>query len=231
MIEFQDVCYAYEKQPVLLHVNFQIRRGETVLLEGPNGAGKSTLLKMLNGLICPAQGKFLFEGREITEALMRDHAYSKAYHQQVGFVWQNPDVQLFCGSVEEELAFGPQQMGLAPEEVSCRVEDALKLFGLAPLRARAPYYLSGGEKKKTAIASILTMNPSIWTMDEPLASLDEETQAWLLEFLAALKQAGKTLILSTHDKLLAERLADVRLLLDRTHQVHVQRCCDRKNFV
>lgn len=148
MIEFQDVCYAYDRIPVLRHVSFQIRRGDTVLLEGPNGAGKSTILKLLNGLIYPEQGKFLFEGTEITEKLMREHKYSKWYHQKVGFIWQNPDVQLFCGSVEEELAFGPQQMGLSAQEITRRVEDALQLLEIEHLRTRAPYYLSGGEKEK-----------------------------------------------------------------------------------
>ena len=223
MIEFQDVCYAYDQVPVLRHVSFQIARGSAVLLEGPNGAGKSTLLKMLNGLIYPEQGKFLFEGTEITEKLMRDHKYSKWYHQRIGFIWQNPDVQLFCGSVEEELAFGPQQMGLPAAEAARRVGDALELLGLEHLRTRAPYYLSGGEKKKTAIASILTMNPEVWTMDEPFAALDEKTQQWLSEFLQAMKRAGKTLILSTHDTALLQGLADVRIVLDAEHETKVEK--------
>ncbi len=217
MIEFQDVCYAYERVPVLRHVEFRMEAGETVLLEGPNGAGKSTLLKMLNGLLYPEQGRYLFAGREITETLMREHTYSKWFHQRVGFVWQNPDVQLFCGSVEEELAFGPQQMGLSETEVRQRVEDALELFGLQELRERAPYYLSGGEKKKTAIASVFTMNPEVWTLDEPLSALDEQTQLWLVDFLKALKTSGKTLLIATHDKLLVQELADSRLVLRADH--------------
>ena len=221
MIEFQDVCYAYDRIPVLRHVSFQIRRGDTVLLEGPNGAGKSTILKLLNGLIYPEQGKFLFEGTEITEKLMREHKYSKWYHQKVGFIWQNPDVQLFCGSVEEELAFGPQQMGLSAQEITRRVEDALQLLEIEHLRTRAPYYLSGGEKKKTAIASVLTMNPEIWTMDEPLSALDDKTQRWLTEFLQALRKAGKTLILSTHDKVFAQGFADYKIVLNDEHEASV----------
>ena len=223
MIEFQDVCYAYDRIPVLRHVSFQIRRGDTVLLEGPNGAGKSTILKLLNGLIYPEQGKFLFEGTEITEKLMREHKYSKWYHQKVGFIWQNPDVQLFCGSVEEELAFGPQQMGLSAQEITRRVEDALQLLEIEHLRTRAPYYMSGGEKKKTAIASILTMNPEVWTMDEPFAALDEKTQHWLAEFLQAMKLAGKTLILSTHDTALLQGMVDARIVLNAEHEVEVEK--------
>jgi energy-coupling factor transporter ATP-binding protein EcfA2 len=102
MIRFADVCYAYEGEPVLRHINFTIAKGDTVLLRGPNGAGKSTLLRMLNGLIYPELGTYQFLGTEITAGRMRDHRYSKWFHQQVGFVWQNPDAQLFCGSVAEE---------------------------------------------------------------------------------------------------------------------------------
>ena len=210
MIKLNDVCYAYENDPVLNHINLQITKGEAVALYGSNGSGKSTLLKMLNGLIFPEVGSYEFEGQLITSKVMSDHKYSKYFHQKIGFVWQNPDVQLFCSSVEEELAFGPEQMGLSESEIKQRVEEALKLLGLTKLRHRAPYYLSGGEKKKTAIASILTMNPTIWTLDEPLSALDEKTKNWLLEFLLQLKQAGKTIIFSSHDLHLIECLADRR---------------------
>lgn len=222
MIRFADVCYAYEGEPVLRHINFTIAKGDTVLLRGPNGAGKSTLLRMLNGLIYPELGTYQFLGTEITAGRMRDHRYSKWFHQQMGFVWQNPDAQLFCGSVAEELAFGPEQMGLAPAEIKRRVDDALELLELAHLRQRAPYTLSGGEKKKAAIAAILTMNPSIWVFDEPLSALDEKAQAWLQEFLQALQAAGKTLIVATHDAGLARTLAARTFTLTADHQLQTQ---------
>ena len=152
---------------------------------------------------------------------MREHKYSKWFHQRVGFIWQDPAVQLFCGSVEEELAFGPQQMGLSEVETDQRVREAMELLGITRLASRAPYTLSGGEKKKTAIASVLTMNPSVWTLDEPLSALDQATQDWLVEFLQALKQAGKTLIFSTHDQRLARDLADVQIEVDASHEVRV----------
>ena len=137
---------------------------------------------------------------------MRDHAYSKWFHQRLGYVWQNPDSPLFCSSVREELAFGPVQMGLKPEEIHQRVDDALELLGLTRLASRPPYTLSGGEKKRTAIASILTMNPQVWTMDEPESYLDADGLAWLSDFLPSLKAAGKTLIIATHH---ADRLASL----------------------
>ncbi len=223
MICLEDVCYAYDGVPVLRHVDFTIAKGEAVALSGPNGAGKSTLLRMLNGLIYPELGRYLFKGTEITAARMREHRFAKAFHQQVGFVWQNPDIQLFCGSVAEELAFGPEQMGLPADEIERRVEDALELAGITHLRERAPYTLSGGEKKKTAIASILTMNPAVWTLDEPLGALDDKSQQWLIEFLLALKKAGKTLIFSTHDGNLTRQLADKELRLDAAHSCSVNR--------
>ena len=208
MIELKDVCYAYDDNPVLNHINLTISKGETVALYGSNGSGKSTLLKLINGIIFSEVGEYLFENKKITSDLMRDHKYSKYFHQRIGFVWQNPDVQLFCSSVEEELAFGPEQMNLPQDEISQRVNDAIELLGLEKLRHRAPYYLSGGEKKKTAIASILTMNPTIWTLDEPLGALDEKTKAWLTEFLFELKKTGKTIIFSSHDSKFIEKLAE-----------------------
>jgi len=222
LIRFEDVCYAYEGTAVLRHASFAIAKGEAVALTGPNGAGKSTLLRMLNGLIYPELGRYLFEQTEITASKMREHRYAKQFHQKIGFVWQNPDIQLFCGSVAEELAFGPEQMGLPPREIKERVEDALALLEISHLRERAPYTLSGGEKKKTAIASILTMNPAVWTLDEPLSALDEGGKLWLLDFLQALKQAGKTLIFSTHDKQLAKMLADREIHIDAEHNVCVR---------
>lgn len=140
--------------------------------------------------------------------------FSKQFHQKIGFVWQNPDTQLFCSSVEEELAFGPMQMGLPDEETKKRVIDTLELLNLSKLKNRPPYYLSSGEKKKTAIASILTMNPSVWTLDEPLSSLDRKTREWLIEFLQALKKAGKTIIFSSQESSLVELLADRTVCID-----------------
>ena len=210
MIELKNVCFAYDGNPVLQNINLSIDKGEAVALYGANGSGKSTLIKIINGIIFPEIGEYLFESKKITPSLMRDHKYSKYFHQRIGFVWQNPDVQLFCGSVEEELAFGPEQMGLPETEVKQRVEDTLKLLKIEKLRYRAPYYLSGGEKKKTAIASILTMNPIVWTLDEPLSALDEDTKTWLTEFLLDIKKVGKTIIFSSHDSNLIKQLADKR---------------------
>lgn len=193
------------------NINLHVKKGETVALHGANGAGKSTLLKIINGLIFPLRGSYKFEGAEITQKILSNNKLAKNFHQKIGFVWQNPDVQLFCASVEEEISFGPEQMGLPETEIKKRTEDALEFFGLKNLRHRAPYTLSGGEKKKTALASVLTMNPAVWTLDEPLSALDEKTKTILTEFLLELKRAGKTIIFSSHDSNFIEKIADRRL--------------------
>ena len=211
MIILDDVCFAYDDRPILSHLTKTIEPGQAVLLTGPNGAGKSTLLRLLNGLIFPQQGTYTFDGTVITAAKMRDHKYSKWFHQRIGYIWQHRDSQLFCSSVREELAFGPVQMGLPADEIKKRVDDAMDLLGLTKLSERAPYSLSGGEKKRTAIASILAMNPQIWTMDEPESYLDADGLAWLEDFLPSLKKAGKTLIIATHHADIIEKIIDTEI--------------------
>lgn len=214
MIEFKNIFYTYDGENFTLKdVNLQIQKGETVYIGGANGAGKSTLLKIINGIIFPTKGNYFFENTEVTEKILADNKFSKKFHQKIGYIWQNPDAQLFCGSVEEEISFGPLQMGLRAEEIKKRVEDAISLFHLEKLRKRAPYYLSGGEKKKTAIASIFVMNPSVWTLDEPLNELDDKAQEFMTNFLLELKSSGKTIIFSSHDKFLADEIADKKILL------------------
>lgn len=217
MMELDDICCAFDHDPVLCHVTCRVEKGETVLLTGPNGSGKTTLLRLLNGLVFPEIGHYRFEGTEITAARMREHRYAKWFHQRLGYVWQNPDAQLFCASVEEELAFGPLQMGLADEAVRERVEDAIVYFSLEALRRKPPYYLSGGEKKRVSLASIFTMNPAVWTLDEPENFLDAKGQQQLIDFLRALKQAGKTIVLTSHHPDIIQKLADRELRLSAEH--------------
>lgn len=218
IMELRDVCFAYEDQIALRCITFDIAKGETIVLEGPNGCGKSTLLRLLNGLVFADEGTYRFEGREISRQSMKDSAFSKWFHQRVGFVFQNSDVQLFCTNVEEEIAFGPSQMGLPEAEVKRRTDDVITLLGIDSLRERAPYHLSGGEKKKVAIACILSMNPEVLVLDEPLAGLDRPTQEWLIGFLLKLKKAGRTMIIATHNEELAEKLGDRHIFFNDRHE-------------
>lgn len=219
LFSLDNVCFAYEGHIALRYITLDIAKGETVVFQGPNGCGKSTLMKLLNGLVFAEQGTYKFDGDEISEKTLKDNKFSKRFHQRVGFIFQNADVQLFCGSVEEEIAFGPRQMGLSEEEVKRRTDDVIKLMDIEKLRERAPYHLSGGEKRKVAIACILSMNPEALVLDEPLAGLDRKTQEWLVSFLLQMKAAGKTLIVSTHNDELAHTLADRLVVIGEDHQV------------
>ena len=219
MIELKNVCYAYGKEIALRYINLNIQKGESVILQGPNGCGKSTLIKLLNGIIFPMEGSYTYQGHEITEKTLKDPRFAKWFHQQMGYVFQNADTQLFCGSVEEEIAFGPTQMGLSEEEIKQRTEDCLKLFGIEKLRERPPYHLSGGEKRKVSLACILSMNPEVLILDEPLAGLDESTQKMLIDFLKKFHAAGKTLIIITHNNQLAKELGTRFIKMNENHEL------------
>lgn len=219
LFSLDNVCFAYDGHIALRYVTLDIEKGETVVFQGPNGCGKSTLMKLLNGLVFAEEGTYRFDGDAITEKTLKNSTFSKQFHQRVGFIFQNSDVQLFCSNVEEEISFGPRQMGLSEEEVKQRTDNVIELLGIEDLRERAPYHLSGGEKRKVAIACILSMNPEALVLDEPLAGLDRKTQEWLVGFLLQLKEAGKTLIVSTHNDELAHTLADRLVVIGDDHAI------------
>ena len=208
MIQMQDICFSYEDAVVLSHFQMEIREGETVILKGPNGCGKSTVLKLMNGLIFPERGTYLFEGKAVTKKTMEDAAFSRDFHRKIGYLFQNADSQLFHNSVEDEIAFALVQMVKEENEIHERVEDMLTLLDIEKLRRRAPYHLSSGEKKKVALASILVANPRVIILDEPISGLDRSAQEWMLDFFAQMKQAGKTIVIATHNEELAKRLGD-----------------------
>ena len=221
MIELKNVCYAYGNEIALRYINLNIQKGESVIIQGPNGCGKSTLIKILNGIIFPMEGSYTYENHEITEKALKDSRFAKWFHQQMGYVFQNADTQIFCGSVEEEIAFGPTQMGLSEGEIKQRTDDCLKLFGIEKLRERPPYHLSGGEKRKVSLACILSMNPEVLILDEPLAGLDESTQKMLIDFLKKFHAAGKTLIIITHNNQLAKELGTRFIQINEDHELTI----------
>lgn len=219
MIDLENVCYAYENEIALRYVNLHIEEGESVIIQGPNGCGKSTLIRLLNGIIFPSEGKYSYKGNEITEKVLKNNSFAKWFHQQLGYVFQNADTQLFCSSVEEEIAFGPVQMGLPQEVIAQRTEDCIRLFQLEKLRNRPPYHLSGGEKRKVSLACILSMNPEVLVLDEPLAGFDEKTQEMLIHFLEEFHKAGKTLIIITHNTQLAKTLGTRFVYMNEEHEL------------
>ena len=195
-MELRNVSYTYpgEKMPVINNLTLQVERGTCLAVRGDNGSGKTTLFRLLNGLAFPDTGRYIFEGTVITEKYLKNSRASKAFHKKIGYLFQNPDVMLFNGTVYDEIAFGPRQMGL-PDE-------------------KAPYHLSGGQKKRVALAVVMALNPDVLILDEPMAGLDAGSRAFLHDFLSQLKKAGKTLIMATHDEQLIRDLADQVLVLE-----------------
>ena len=198
MIRIQDGNYHYTEETGIHDIQLQIQKGETVGLMGPNGAGKSTLFKILVGLLPLSSGQYHFKNWTIDQDFLKDPHRAGQLFQQVGLIFQNSDTQLFNTSVYDELAFGPRQLGLAETEVQQRVKDTLGLLEIEHLRDRIPYHLSGGEKKLVAIASVLTMNPSLLLFDEPFNGLSPKYQKLIVTLLQELKTAGKTIVISSH---------------------------------
>lgn len=198
MIKLDDICFAYDSTPVLKHFSTEIADGEFVVIKGDNGCGKSTLLNIINALEFAEIGTYTFDGTVIDKKAMKNEQFAKAFHQKIGYVFQNTDAQLFCSSVYDEIAFAPRQMQLDEAEVAKRVEDMLKLTGTEHLKERAPFHLSMGEKKKVAVASVLAMNPQVLILDEPMNFLDKKSRQWLVEFLNQMHSVGKTIIIVSH---------------------------------
>ncbi|WP_300259476.1 ABC transporter ATP-binding protein [Clostridium sp.] len=199
MIKLEDLSFKYKDEIVLEDINLTINKGEAIALIGPNGSGKTTLLKILNGILLPSKGKYILDGEEITKKNLEDNLFSKRFHKKIGFIFQNSDVQLFCPDVYDEIAFGPMQMGLSKEEIDVRVNDCLKLLSIEKLKYKESYKLSGGEKKRVAIASVLALNPEILVLDEPLNEIDPKGKKFIRELLIELNKSGKTIICSTHE--------------------------------
>ena len=198
MIKLDDICFAYDSTPVLKHFSTEIADGEFVVIKGDNGCGKSTLLNIINALEFAEIGTYTFDGTVIDKKAVKNEQFAKAFHQKIGYVFQNTDAQLFCSSVYDEIAFAPRQMQLDEAEVAKRVEDILKLTGTEHLKERAPFHLSMGEKKKVAVASVLAMNPQVLILDEPMNFLDKKSRQWLVEFLNQMHSVGKTIIIVSH---------------------------------
>ena len=212
MIKLDDICFAYDSTPVLKHFSTEIADGEFVVIKGDNGCGKSTLLNIINALEFAEIGTYTFDGTVIDKKAVKNEQFAKAFHQKIGYVFQNTDAQLFCSSVYDEIAFAPRQMQLDEAEVAKRVEDMLKLTGTEHLKERAPFHLSMGEKKKVAVASVLAMNPQVLILDEPMNFLDKKSRLWLVEFLNQMHSIGKTIIIVSHtddfDKM-ADRIIEI----------------------
>jgi len=222
-MQLKDVSFEYlTNEDVLKEINLDIYRGEKVVILGANGSGKSTLQKILNGLIFPTKGEYKAFGQLVTEETLNDEQFSQAFRQRIGFIFQNSDAQLFSTNVWEEIAFGPLQMKFSIEEVNTRVNGVIHMLNLETLQDRPPYKLSGGEKKKVAIASVLSINPEVLILDEPTNGLDPRTQRWFINLMVELNKAGKTLITCTHNLDIVEEIADRVIVFNEEHHLVAQ---------
>ena len=216
----RDMSFAYDgRQAALEHVSLNIAQRESAVILGANGSGKSTLLKILDGLYFPTSGTVEAWGQPLTEEALRQDGFNFSFRRRVGLIFQDSDVQLFSASVVDELAFAPLQLGLTRDEVSERVEAALTALRIEKLRDRPPHRLSGGEKRRVALASLLTLQPDVWLLDEPAAGLDPRSQSWLIEFILEQRSRGKTVVTATHDLGLAEEVATRIHVFSEDHQV------------
>lgn len=194
MIEVKDVYYTFPNGvEALKGVSITIRDGEFVAIMGQNGAGKTTLVKHFNGLLKPTKGEVILDGTNTRETSVAKLA------RNVGFVFQNPDHQLFCESVEEEIAFGLRNFGFEESLAKKRVDWALNLLDLMEYRQTSPFLLSGGERKRVALASVLAWDPKIVVLDEPTIGQDHQQKEKLRQFIVQLNSQGKTVVVVTHD--------------------------------
>ena len=209
LFECRDVHYSYQGRfPALSGIDISIAKGERIALVGANGSGKSTLLNLLDGLLFPDSGTVTYLHRELTEAAFLEEKFSMAFRRSVGLVFQNPDVQLFCPTVREEIAFGPLQLGNDEATVRARMAEMVDMLNIAHLLDRSPHQLSVGEKRKVAFAAVLAVDPEVLLLDEPTAGLDPQTSTHLIEMLSTAAASEKTIVTATHDLHIIEDIAD-----------------------
>lgn len=202
---FDDVHYRYPNgYEALRGVSFRVTHGEKVALVGANGAGKSTLLLHTDGLLMPSQGEVVMGGITLTRRTL------PLVRQSVGLVFQDSDNQLFMPTVEEDVAFGPSNMRLEPAEIERRVVDALEAVGALYLRKSSPFQLSGGQKKRVAIATVLSMEPSILVMDEPTSNLDPRARRQIIDLIRRFRH---TTLIATHDMEMVLDLCDRTIVM------------------
>jgi cobalt/nickel transport system ATP-binding protein len=206
--EVQNISFSYEAIPAICGLTLHIGEGERVALLGANGSGKSTLLRILDALYFPSSGSVTFKGEALTAKRLQEDEFSLNFRRRVALVFQNPDVQLFNPTVFDEVAYGPLQMQWSKEDLMRRVEETLQFMSISHLRDRPPYRLSGGEKKRVALASVLVLDPEVLLLDEPTATLDPKSQSQVVDLMQQWKGTAKTVITATHQLEIVEDIAD-----------------------
>ncbi len=212
--EVQDVSFSYESIPAIRGLTFRIEEGDRIALLGANGSGKSTLLRILDALYFPSAGSVAFKGDALTQERLQQDEFFLNFRRRVALVFQNPDAQLFNPTVFDEVAYGPLQMQWSKEEVLRRVDEMLNFMSISHLEDRPPYRLSGGEKKRVALASVLVLDPEVLLLDEPTATLDPKSQSQVVDLIQQWKGTARTVITATHQLEIVEDIADRVLVLE-----------------
>ncbi len=209
LIQIENLTYRHpDGSPGIANINFSIEQGEFVIIAGRNGSGKTTLCKHFNGLLRSEKGRVLINNVAVDSNLRQTR-------QSVGMVFQNPDSQIIGETVYNDIAFGPENLRLAHEEIQQRVERAIQIVGLEHLKDQRPHTLSGGEKKRLAIAGVLAMDPEIIIFDEPFSNLDYPGSIQLLHHIIRLKQEKRTIIVITHELEITIAQADRLVILEK----------------
>jgi cobalt/nickel transport system ATP-binding protein len=211
--DIAGVHYGYRGVPALAGLSLTIPLGARVALIGANGSGKSTLLRLLDALCFPDAGTIRAFGEPLNEQVLEDEARAHAFRRRVGFVFQDSNTQLFNPTVFDELAFGPLQLGWPKSEIRRRIDEILEMFAIGELRHRSPHRLSGGEKKRVALAAVLITRPEVVLFDEPTAALDPQSQTTIIDFLGR-RGGGMTFVTATHDLSTVKDIADHCILLE-----------------
>ncbi|MCX7883571.1 MAG: ATP-binding cassette domain-containing protein [Caloramator sp.] len=212
ILEVENLCYTYpDGTEALKDINLKIEKGEKISLIGLNGSGKTTLFLNLNGVLKPSKGKIIYKGKEIKN----NRKDLNMLRKNVGIVFQNPDTQLFCGNVYEEVSFGAVNLGLCDDEIRRRVDRALISTNIYDYKDKAVHYLSYGQKKRVSIADILVMEPEIIIFDEPTSSLDLYHSKQVVKLFDEFSQKGTTVIISTHDIEIAYSWSDYIVVMKK----------------
>lgn len=208
LFEVREATYRYDTHLALDCVSLSIPAGRRVALLGANGSGKSTLLRLLDALYFPDSGSISFCGQQLTPERFEDDRFAFDFRRRVGLVFQNPDVQLFNPTVFDEVAFAPLQLRWPKAQILKRVGEAMEAMEITGLKDRPPHRLSGGEKKRVALASVLVLDPEVLLLDEPTAALDPRSQSQVIDLLIGWGDGSKTVVVATHDLGVVEDIAD-----------------------
>lgn len=216
MVEIKNIHFSYNLKEVLSNISFKIEKGERVVLLGCNGSGKSTILKILNGLLFPEKGEYFFKGEKIEKKRFNDKEFSREFRKSNVMLFQSPDVMIFNPTSYDEIAFGLRQMGFSEERIKEIVLKWANILEIEKYLNIPPFELSGGEKQKLILAALLSLEPELLLLDEPMANLDPRSQGLVIDLLWDLPI---TTIISTHNLNQVGELGERAILLSEDHKI------------